>query len=252
MAKKPPLTDAERKAKLDRLTAQASPLNILADLPSVVAAPAVAPAPEAPEPVSTAGPTVSEPPALEPATQPATAPLEAAPEASTAEALNPAPEPIAATPVDPPTEAPVVEEQKGKSEPAPALAPVTVPVIDPVVVLAPALTASREVIPEKATAPVDVADEPEEEGEELAQPEAVATPVAAFDLAALFKPTSDKKDTTLRITSDHQKFFTKVGIFLGDGATAPDIIHNILMLWRTQHEPEIIRAMKKASRQLFK
>ncbi|UOQ75185.1 hypothetical protein [Hymenobacter cellulosilyticus] len=72
-----------------------------------------------------------------------------------------------------------------------------------------------------------------------------------LDLARLFVPSSEKKGTTLRITADHQQFFTNMGFLLGNGASAPDIIHNILTRFRADHEAQIQKAMKKQMRQMM-
>lgn len=98
-----------------------------------------------------------------------------------------------------------------------------------------------------------------EEPEEL-EPEEGETPAAGLpaqaqtgelDLAALFVPSTEKKGTTLRITADHQQFFTNLGFLLGHGASAPDIIHNILNRFRAEHEDQIQKALKKHLRQMM-
>ncbi len=72
-----------------------------------------------------------------------------------------------------------------------------------------------------------------------------------LDLAQLFVPSAEKKTTTLRITADHQQYFTQLGFILGGGASAPDIIHNILNRFRQEHEAQLQKAMKKQIRQMM-
>lgn len=109
----------------------------------------------------------------------------------------------------------------------------------------------------RPTATPTAAPTPTEEEEEeadleatLPEPPAVMEP-GELDLARLFVPSSEKKGTTLRITADHQQFFTNLGFLLGNGASAPDIIHNILNRFRADHEAQIQKAMKKQMRQLM-
>lgn len=96
------------------------------------------------------------------------------------------------------------------------------------------------------------ADAEEETEPDTLEAEASApTETGELDLARLFVPSNEKKGTTLRITADHQQFFTNLGFLLGNGASAPDIIHNILNRFRADHEGQIQKAMKKQMRQLL-
>ncbi|RSK45461.1 hypothetical protein [Hymenobacter rigui] len=125
------------------------------------------------------------------------------------------------------------------------------------VAVAPAPVGEEPHTPASAPPPASAAaSAPEAEDEAEADDEpAVAAPVAAaggeLDLAQLFVPSAEKKTTTLRITADHQQYFTQLGFILGGGASAPDIIHNILTRFREEHEAQLQKAMKKQIRQMM-
>ncbi|MCA8833367.1 hypothetical protein [Hymenobacter pini] len=188
-----------------------------------------------------------------PAPTPAETPAPAAPDTPAAPSTAPAAE--VTLPV-------TAKEPEGKKA-APAPEVTAVPTA-PVQVVEPAVAAPATVADEpRAAAPAPLpspapASAPEaEEGEEEQADEELpaAAPVAAaggeLDLAQLFVPSAEKKTTTLRITADHQQYFTQLGFILGGGASAPDIIHNILSRFREEHEAQLQKAMKKQIRQMM-
>ncbi|SET97339.1 hypothetical protein [Hymenobacter actinosclerus] len=105
--------------------------------------------------------------------------------------------------------------------------------------------------PEDELDELDELDESQQQQQQQQSSEAEASlPAegAELDLAQLFVPSAEKKGTTLRITADHQQFFTQIGFLLGAGASAPDIVHNILTRFRADHEAQIQKALKKKMR----
>jgi len=162
-------------------------------------------------------------------------------------------------PVAPSVAAPISESETA----APAAAPVPVaevpaaitPAPKPTAEPAPVAVAAPTIIPvpEAGALTPDAADAPELPTPEPTAPEPV-DPVepTALDLAGLFVPSAEKKGATLRITSDHQQFFAQMGFLLGGGASAPDIIHNILTRFRTTHDAQVQKALQKQMRQMLK
>lgn len=179
---------------------------------------------------------------------PAAAPVAAPAPAAVAQPLAPP----AATPAPEPAREP--EGQKAAAQPAVAATPVKA-------TAAPASAPTKRVGEEAAassqaaTAPPAVGNESDADEEaERDAPEAetlAPSETGELDLTRLFVPSAEKKGTTLRITADHQQFFTNLGFLLGNGASAPDIIHNILTRFRADHEAQIQKAMKKQMRQLM-
>ncbi len=149
----------------------------------------------------------------------------------------------------------LVQESEGKKEAAQPVAAATPIKAPEVPTVAPAKRVGEEpaVSPKATTAPPAVEDGPDtDDAAELDAPEAEApAETGELDLARLFVASSEKKGTTLRITADHQQFFTNLGFLLGKGASAPDIIHNILTRFRADHEAQIQKAMKKQMRHLM-
>lgn len=169
----------------------------------------------------------------------------------------PAPAPAVAEKPAAPSTPPVAEvtppaattEPEGKmAAPAPEAAPAPAP---PVQAVAPAAAEPARVGEEPRAGAAAPAEADAEEADEEAP---VAAPVAAggeLDLTQLFVPSAEKKTTTLRITADHQQYFAQLGFILGGGASAPDIIHNILSRFRQEHEAQLQKAMKKQIRQMM-
>ncbi|MET4107689.1 hypothetical protein [Hymenobacter sp. UYP22] len=190
------------------------------------------------------------------------APRPAAPAPAPAETPAPAVAQAPAAPSTPPT-AEVAPPAEAKEPAGKKAAPEVIPIpVAPVQVVEPAAAAPTSVGEEpRAGAPAPLpspapasAPEEEAEGEEVDEELPVAPPVAAggeLDLAQLFVPSAEKKTTTLRITADHQQYFTQLGFILGGGASAPDIIHNILSRFRQEHEAQLQKAMKKQIRQMM-
>ncbi|MBT9395030.1 hypothetical protein KLP40_17825 [Hymenobacter sp. NST-14] len=182
---------------------------------------------------------------------PAPAPVEAPAPATAQAPVVPATAAVAAPPVG-------AKEQEGKkvaSAPEPAPAPAA-----PVQAVESVMEAPAPIGEEpRATAlpvPPAAASTPEEPDDAEADDELPAStaPVAAageLDLTQLFVHSSEKKTTTLRITADHQQYFAQLGFILGGGASAPDIIHNILNRFRQEHEAQLQKAMKKQIRQMM-
>ncbi|WP_226163707.1 hypothetical protein [Hymenobacter terricola] len=167
-------------------------------------------------------------------------------------------EPVAATPpaaasAEVAASQPVVAEPETKQEKSqPVSAPA--PVAPSVEATAPAgrggeeATSTNTVAASLPSAPDEDLPEEAEPGDADPKPAGAAT---ELDLAQLFVPSAEKKGTTLRITAEHQQFFAQVGFILGAGASAPDIIHNVLARFRADHEIQIQKAMKKQLRQMM-
>lgn len=186
-----------------------------------------------------------------PAPTPAETPAPAAPDTPAAPSTAPA------TEVTPPV---TDKEPEGKkAAPAPEVAAVPTAPIQAVelAVAAPVGEEPRAAAPAPLPSPAPASAPEAEDGEEEQADEElpITAPVAAasgeLDLAQLFVPSAEKKTTTLRITADHQQYFTQLGFILGGGASAPDIIHNILNRFREEHEAQLQKAMKKQIRQMM-
>ncbi|GAA4379840.1 hypothetical protein [Hymenobacter koreensis] len=174
---------------------------------------------------------------------PAPAPVEApAAPAAPAPAATPAPEP-ALQPAGKKAAAPPAVETPAQDKAASTTAPAKRVGEEPVASLK-AVSA-----PAQGDTEPEADEDPEQDAPEVEA--ATSTEPGELDLARLFVPSSEKKGTTLRITADHQQFFTNMGFLLGNGASAPDIIHNILTRFRADHEAQIQKAMKKQLRQLM-
>ncbi|MDB5270733.1 MAG: hypothetical protein JWP58_3773 [Hymenobacter sp.] len=166
----------------------------------------------------------------------------------------PAPAAIAPAPAAP---QPASREPEGKKDEAqPSAAPAVVRTSPKAP--APAKRGGEEPATPSAATPTatpkpteDNNDDADLEEEETLPEAPVVAETSELDLNRLFVPSSEKKGTTLRITADHQQFFTNLGFLLGNGASAPDIIHNILNRFRADHEAQIQKAMKKQLRQMM-
>ncbi|WP_426491342.1 hypothetical protein [Hymenobacter sp. 102] len=225
MAKKTPESKeaaAERRQReLAALTSGVAAFSLMGDAPrpeALAPAPAQAPTPAAPETLAA------------PATPPVAVTLRpAAAKEPAGKKAAPAPE-VAAVP----------------AAPVQAIEPAaTVPVGEKPRAAVPAPVPS----PAPARAPEE--DDEAETDDELPTPAPVMAGGGELDLAQLFVPSAEKKTTTLRITADHQQYFTQLGFILGGGASAPDIIHNILNRFRQEHEAQLQKAMKKQIRQMM-
>ncbi|AYA39053.1 hypothetical protein D3Y59_17865 (plasmid) [Hymenobacter oligotrophus] len=210
-----------RQRELAALTSGVAAFSLMGDAPRPVA--------PAPAPVEAPAPAVAETPA--------------------------APSTPSAAEVAPP--AAVKEPEGKKATPASEVAAVPVaPVqaVEPAVAPSPVGEEPRSAAPAPLPLSAPASAPEEEDGEEAEEELPVAPPVAAggeLDLAQLFVPSAEKKTTTLRITADHQQYFTQLGFILGGGASAPDIIHNILSRFREEHEAQLQKAMKKQIRQMM-
>lgn len=99
----------------------------------------------------------------------------------------------------------------------------------------------------------------EVDDDELAEqtpPEPTAAPMltagASYDVHSLFVPTKDKKTVMFRITPAMHQYFQQIGMILGNGASVPDVVHNILTQWRAEHGAQVQKAMQKQLRQMLK
>lgn len=215
MAKPKPKSDEEKKAALSQMLSLAETTN---HLTSTAPAPASVPA------GSESG--QASPPAPTPENQeqkgeknsvapPAEAEAPAASEPATTPAPEvPTPEPTASTPAPVPTPGPEPE------------APVPVAAA--------------------ATKDNDSAVEPSPG----AIPDSVTTvEVGAVELASLFKPSADKKVFTMRLTDAHYQYLLLLGTIVGNGASAPDIVHNIIEHFIDKNDQQIQKAIAKQLRQ---
>lgn len=230
--KKPALSEEERRARMAALTSDVAAVNLLdgRTMPSPTATPT------ADAPVSPAAP--AEP------TQAASSPAPAAP------TLTPAPQHDVAGEVMVPAEIPVggIEQEGEKSAASTQVAsPMSKPALPPEPVLVPA-----PVVVASTAGPQDEAEAADRGGEGVSEEAAPVGQPGELNIAGLFTRSSEKKDTTLRITAGHQQFFNQLGLVLGNGASAPDIIHNILMQFRQQHEAALAKQVKKALAKQFK
>jgi hypothetical protein len=100
----------------------------------------------------------------------------------------------------------------------------------------------------------------EAEAEEPAGAEETAEPGVApgratgagYTLDGLFEPSKEKKTVMMRITPALHQYFQQIGLLLGDGASVPDVVHNILMEWKTLHGQEVQKALQKQMRIMLK
>ncbi|MBF9239874.1 hypothetical protein I2I05_20955 [Hymenobacter sp. BT683] len=215
MAKKTPESKedaaARRQRELAALTSGVAAFSLMGEAPVVAPAPVEAPAAPVPA-ATTAAPAAPQPASSEPEGKKVGAQASAAPAV-----------------VKVATKAAVPANRAGEEPASPS-----------------AVTTSA------ASPPAEEDDEEVDSEEDDALPETPAVAeTSELDLNRLFVPSSEKKGTTLRITADHQQFFTNLGFLLGNGASAPDIIHNILNRFRADHEAQIQKAMKKQMRQMM-
>lgn len=169
-----------------------------------------------------------------------------------------------ASPTPPPT--PDNQEQKGEnasvaptpeaavpaaSEPATSPAP-EAPAPEPTA-LKPAPVRTPEPEPE---APAPVAAAVTKTNDSAVEPSPVAIPdstttveVGAVELASLFKPSADKKVFTMRLTDAHYQYLLLLGTIVGNGASAPDIVHNIIEHFIDKNDQQIQKAIAKQLRQ---
>lgn len=236
-AKKPKLTPEEQLAELAALTGDVAAINLMHS-----------PAP-APAPVPPAAP-VSAP----------TAPAAPAPAAKDAVTAQVAPA-SAATAAEQVTSPPPASDGGGEGQPkgksasadvAPTPMPVPQPAVEeqPVTKQAPIATPA----PAPASTAETTATDDDSALEEAATPAGAPTRGAgtAYSLDALFEPSKDKKTVMMRITPALHQYFQQIGLLLGDGASVPDVVHNILLEWKTLHGQEVQKALQKQMRLMLK
>lgn len=160
----------------------------------------------------------------------------AAPEPAAApapEAAAPAPEPNASAP-----------QPAAEATPAPAAAPMPEPV--PTLAAGPA---SEAPVAPVASVP-NGKNVPEVEHSPNAGPEpGSAVEVGTIELASLFTPSVDKKVFTMRLTDAHYQYLLLLGTIVGNGASPPDIVHNIIAQFIDKNDAQIQKAITKQLRQ---
>ena len=234
MAKKTTTDPNKPKLSLEQLTANVSAFNMSgASVPSTgVAPPPITrtPAP-LPEQAPAALPTpTAELKAAPDAEQPAPVTVVPAQAEPKGEKPGPVGEGVAAATSTEATPAPQVQEVPANTPTSPAP---TVEVIAPPV---PAATATNSAADENFL---------------TATPESAPVESESLDIDSLFQTATTQKGTMLRITADHKDFFTSLGFALGNGASAPDIIHNILTQFRKKHEAILQKKIRKAIQKKF-
>lgn len=258
--KKPKPTPEESAAKLAALTSGVASISHFG-----IKGPAPAPMLPAPKAAAPAAAL-----ATEPAAAPAPAPVvaEAAAEAVTTEPTATEPATVETgsavvesteTASEPAAAAEPEKEQKGENDgvgeglPALGAAPAQ-PVAGPPALPATAPEPTNEVAapgPDATKVALDESSHNEEEASTDEQGPAAAPAAGEYDIASVFVPAKDKKTILVRITPDNQEFFMNLGTMLGAGASAPDIIHNILTQWREANEPKAKKAMQKRLREML-
>lgn len=236
-AKKPKLTPEEQLAELAALTGDVAAINLMH--PSTPT-----PQPAAVAPMS---------PPAEPGAPVAATPVAAVPDVATAPVASVSKAPVVAEPTtgtSAPTAGVGEGEPEGKSEPVRAAA--SAPAPEPAAAELPAAIVPPS---EVTTAPVveAVAAEPAL-ADETTEP--TTTPGRAtgtgYTLDGLFEPSKEKKTVMMRITPALHQYFQQIGLLLGDGASVPDVVHNILMEWKALHGPEVQKALQKQMRLMLK
>lgn len=159
-----------------------------------------------------------------------------------------APEPAAAP--APEAAAPAPEPNTSALEPAaePTPAPTAAPVPEPAPTLAAGPAANAPVAP-VASVP-NGENVPEVEHSPNAGPEpGSAVEVGTVELASLFTPSVDKKVFTMRLTDAHYQYLLLLGTIVGNGASPPDIVHNIIAQFIDKNDAQIQKAITKQLRQ---
>ena len=152
------------------------------------------------------------------------------------------------------TPAPLQEEQKGEKDgvgegqPAPGPAAALDVAPEPVPVQPAVEVAAGE--PDATQADLDESSDGEQSpAADVTGPELATT--GTYDFKSVFASPKVKKSILIRITQEHHEFFVNLGLVLGSGASAPDIIHNIMSQWREANDAPIQKAMQKRLRQLI-
>ncbi|GAB3720473.1 hypothetical protein GCM10027594_00430 [Hymenobacter agri] len=214
MAKPKPKSDEEKKAALSQMLSLAETTNHLTSAAPAAHAGSESVQETPPTPATTPDNQEQKGENASVAPTPEAA-VPAASEPATSPALEvPSPEPTALTP------APVPTPEPEPKAPAPAAA--------------------------AATKDNDSAVEPSPG----AIPDSVTTvEVGAVELASLFKPSADKKVFTMRLTDAHYQYLLLLGTIVGNGASAPDIVHNIIEHFIDKNDQQIQKAIAKQLRQ---
>lgn len=179
-------------------------------------------------------------------------------------------EPAASSPAAPASDDPTTEkEQKGEnvaaapapeSTPTAAVVPILAPTPTPEPTLAPApepAAVAPAPDPVTASAPVLEAENAPEKApstESAAEPTstvgaAVDGEPVSFDLASLFKRSTEKKTFSMRIPDRHYQYLLVLGTMVGAGASPPDIIYNLVEQFIEKHDAQVQKAIQKQMRQ---
>ncbi|WP_143437238.1 hypothetical protein [Hymenobacter mucosus] len=76
-----------------------------------------------------------------------------------------------------------------------------------------------------------------------------AIEVGKVELASLFTPAADKKVFTMRLTDAHYQYLLLLGTVVGNGASPPDIVHNLIAQFIDKNDAQIQKAIAKQLRQ---
>ena len=69
-----------------------------------------------------------------------------------------------------------------------------------------------------------------------------------FDLASLFKRSTEKKTFSMRIPDRHYQYLLVLGTIVGAGASPPDIIYNLVEQFIEKHDVQVQKAIQKQMR----
>jgi hypothetical protein len=183
-----------------------------------------------------ATPTVATP-VVEPVSS-VTTPVAAAPsEAVPVEDAQPAilPTEPAATPEPTPSPTPVVAQSEAPESPTSVEQPI-----------APVATPSAAPAPTVETAPLEH-DEPVSED---ASPTVAGEDEDSFDLASLFLKTTERKHIVARLSQRQYDYLNTLGAMLGNRASVPDILFNLVEQFIVKHDKKVQKAVTKQIRQV--
>ena len=114
---------------------------------------------------------------------------------------------------------------------------------------APAAPASTQVTPSVVAAPAQTIT-PEVEGSQDTAPEsAITVEVGTLDLASLFAPSAAKKVVNTRLSDAHYQYLLMLGTIVGNGASPPEIVHNLIAQFIDKNDAQIQKAIAKQLRQ---
>lgn len=139
--------------------------------------------------------------------------------------------------------------------PAPALAPTSepeptpTPTIEVVAVEQPIVSA-----PTPSATPAPAVESQPLEASELtpatASPTATTEDEEDFDLASLFLKTPERKFIVSRLCQRHYDYLSTLGAILGNRASVPEILYNMVEQFILKHDKEVQKAMTKQLRHI--